>query len=207
MKIFRGLFDRVNIIPIITNHFNTLYNYNLFYNENRRVITKQDKFLFILFPILVSTILLFGFNLRFDKDKISLLVTSLSIFTGLMLSLLVLIFDIGRKEKDILNSLPVDEIVKKKASGKKITLIREIFSNVLYSVLVSAFCIIFCYLTQLKRVDVVYSMIPNNVYFFIKTIYIYLTHLTALFLIIQFFLVLLMIFKRFKLLFDLEFED
>jgi len=205
MKFLSKLLDRVNIWPIVNSHFDTFYDYNKLYNEGIRKIPVYDFILFLVLPTLSSLMFIFLFKFNFDKDKINLLVTSLTIFTGLLLSLLVLLFDLGRKEKETFSTIPIDQIQKHNLSKNKITLVGEVFSNVLYSILTSALAILFCLLTQMSRVSIIYDNVPLQVYLILKFILLKALSFVALFLLFQFFLSLLMIIKRFKILYDLGF--
>ena len=55
-------------------------------------------FLFFILPTVLSSLLIF-FNLYLDKDAVNLFVTVFSIFVGLLLNLLLLVFDIHQKTK------------------------------------------------------------------------------------------------------------
>lgn len=148
----------------------------------------------------------FFLGVRFNKDSINLLITSLSILIGLLLSLLVLLFDLGKKEKENLVDTSANDKIKYKFQSDKVGLVKEVFSNVLFSVLLSIFTIVFCLLTQISRIDFIYELLPSLIYECMKWLFLIIIHFISFFLLVQFILTLLMILKRFKILFDLEFK-
>lgn len=152
-RFLKSVFSRVNIWPIISGHLSSFYDNNILVNENRKVIPFTDVVLFLGVPGLLSVFLIGIFKISFDKDIINILITSLSIFIGLLLSLLVLLFDLGRKENEHLHKLPADPVAPVDKAKKKVILIREVFSQVLFSIVLSAGAILSTMSTQIIRFD------------------------------------------------------
>ena len=73
------------------------------------------------------------------------------------------------------------------------------------AIVVSAFSILFSFFTQLNRINFIYDTIRVDVYELFKSIYEYTITFVVIYLLTQFFITLLMIFMRFKILFDLGF--
>ena len=192
---------------IVSDHLGSFYDNNILTNEKRKVIPLTDIVLFLVFPGVLSALLIGFFRISFDKDVIDILITSFSIFLGLLLSLLVLVFDLGRKENQSLISADPEKIKLIEKIKDKIKLVREIFSNVLFTILLAGVAIICALATQLIKLDS-NIVLPTSVIFdSITLVYFYLSHFLSLFLIIEFIISLLMILKRFKILFEIEFKS
>lgn len=207
IKFIKSIFKRINVWPIVSDHLGSFYDHNILTNENRKVIPRTDIFLFLGLPTVLSGIIVGLFHISFDKDIINIIITSLSIFLGLLLSLLVLVFDLGRKENE---SLIVTDPTKTQLISKtkhKIKLVREIFSNVLFTILLASVAIICALATQLIKLDSDIVLPTSVIFDSITLVYFYLSHFLSLFLIIEFMISLLMILKRFKILFEIEFKS
>lgn len=113
---------KVNISGIIRGHIQTLTN------ADSEIISRLDIFTFYLLPLALSiTALIFGFNL--NRELVSLLVNFGSIFTALLLSVLVLVYDQECKlnEKGDTDSLYT---VRKE-------LLHHLYYNISYSIICS----------------------------------------------------------------------
>lgn len=114
---------KINVWKVIVSHFKTLVNHN----------TKKpgfdDWFIFLLIPLIAA-----GLLVCFEKDvstnTVNLVVTSLSIFVGLLINVLVLIFSLLQKEKD---------------SRLKIIVLKETIVNITYVIIISVVTMIFCF--------------------------------------------------------------
>jgi|LDZT01.1.fsa_nt_gi hypothetical protein len=119
------MIEKINISRIIKDHINTLKDY-----ETGKYYF-WDFVLFFITPLIVSIILI-KYHIIIDKDMANALITSLSIFAALLFNLLLLIYDITRKE------------VKREAARNnkvKTDLLKQIFCNISFSILVSVFAI------------------------------------------------------------------
>ena len=85
------MFKKINVIEIVEKHLSTLKNHR----TNK--IHIPDVILFVLIPLFLSLALIYFRNLL-NKDMANILVTSFSIFAGLLLNLLLLVFDLVDKE-------------------------------------------------------------------------------------------------------------
>lgn len=122
------MFNKINILQIIKDHFATLRDYG---TKKQRV---SDYLLFIGIPLLLSLVAWF-LKLRLVNDIINILITSLSIFAALLLNLLLLIFDIVRKNERNIDGSNNNE--------RKLEFLKEIYSNISYSILISILTLIF----------------------------------------------------------------
>lgn len=125
--------SKINIKGIITGHFNTLRD-----NQGRRSIA--DLLTFVILPVgFAITSLLVGFNL--NKDLSSLLVNFGSIFTALLLSVLVLVYD---QESKLEEKKAKDAFYEDKKQ-----LLHQLYYNISYSILCSMALVLFCFVHSL----------------------------------------------------------
>lgn len=119
--------SKINVIYIIKKHYSTLEN------ENGN-ISKSDITTFIISPLVMAIVsLIFSFNL--SKETTSLLVNFGSIFTALLLSVLVLVYDQEKK----LDSNDKDDFYRIKKS-----ISQELNHNISYSIICSMFLVFLC---------------------------------------------------------------
>jgi len=168
------MFSKINVLSIITDQFDTLRN-----NDTNK-ISKRDIALFIFGPVIVSIIFCY-FHISLSENLVNILIAAFSIFVGLLLNLLMLVYDIVNKNYEAAN-------VKKTELRRKF--LKQIFSNISYTVFISIIIVLSLLLT-----------FPDN--FFIKSI----STLISVFLMTQFLLLLLMILKRVHILLSKEFSE
>lgn len=126
---------KVNVKDIIKGHFKTLVD------ARTSKISRVDLFTFCLLPIFFGVVsLLLGFDL--NKEIVSLLVNFGAIFTALLLSVLVLVYDQENKIDNCGN-----DILKK----QKKELLRQLYYNICYSVLTSLLLVALSFLHQLSE--------------------------------------------------------
>jgi hypothetical protein len=170
--------SKINILGIITGHFNTLRE-----ADGKRSV--PDFITFIILPITLSIIsIIFSFNL--NNELSSLLVNFGSIFTALLLSVLVLVYDQESKLED-----------KKETVGlydEKKELLSQLYYNISYSILCSLALVVLCFLhAVLLNVETVFTISQFTIT--IKYDIYLLTPLVVL-VISNLFLNILMIVKR-----------
>ncbi|AIS31116.1 hypothetical protein MB9_2103 [Methanobacterium formicicum] len=142
---------------IIKQHIDTLYD-----NRDDK-ISKWDILFFFIFPLILAVGLIY-FNKELKSSADSLLV-SLSIFTPLLLSLLVLIYDMGQKA--------VDKEQKSQFYGNYdsyMVKLREITANISFSILISIIVIVFLVVYSLNLGDNWYwkSFLNGAIYYFVS---------------------------------------
>ena len=123
--------SKVNIKEIVCGHIKTLSV------AGETKASFVDITTFIITPIALAILsLCLSFNL--DKDLNSLLVNFGAIFTALLLSVLVLVYDQENK------------IESNKGSGElykvKIVLLQELYYNICYSIIVSVALVVICFI-------------------------------------------------------------
>ena len=121
------MFDKVNITKIVRDHLGTFKDYS------KGRYRKRDFLLFFLGPLIVATWLvkLYG---SLPASLIGVIVTSLSIFTALLLNLLLLAYSITSNSKP-----PHDKHILQMRER----LFHEIFSNIAFAVLVALVIVVF----------------------------------------------------------------
>ncbi|NNP75530.1 hypothetical protein A7P54_03735 [Acinetobacter sp. Ac_3412] len=143
--------SRINLCDIVLGHFRTL-------KQTNNKFGTAELLVFIVIPIVLSISIIFiPLN---SKDIISLLVNLGSIFSALLLSVLVLVFDQEQKLEDR------KEIAEEKGRAidplfttKKI-LLEELYYNISYSVFCSIVLVTLCLVySTVKHVDILHSFI------------------------------------------------
>lgn len=195
------MFNRININNILKKHINTLYDYGAFKLTGKKIIPFSDLFIFLITPILLA-IALYFLGIRVSETYVNILITALSIFIGLLFGLLTMIFDLAKKEKE------TKELLKENYKDEnKYTLVKELFINTAFAIALSIITIISLLLTQFHPQIIIDYLNAFSWYInFAKTI-IFLTNTIATFLVFQFLVTLLMILKRFFLLYLDQFDS
>ena len=172
------MFSKINISQIIKDHFNTLRN------QATHKISGWDIFTFIVFPLIASLVILFIVGFTLDKDASSILITSLSVFSALLFNLLLLIFDIVTREER------ASKIIKD--SPLKGKFLREIYSNISFSILISVICVAILLITLINIKIVWFNQVVSFIVYY---------------LVIQFLLTIFMVLKRVHVLISQEIKD
>lgn len=129
---------KINVSSIFRDHVKTLVNNN----TNRPGF--EDWFLFLIIPILIAITLVVTFH-TIDKDVANTIITILSIFVGLLINVIVLLFDIVRRDEE--------------QKSIKNEVLRETLTNISYTILVGIIGILITLLTFMnyKYVRVIFS--------------------------------------------------
>ncbi len=162
------MFKKINILQIVRNHFATLQN------ANTKKADFDDYLTFLIVPITVSAILIY-FKILLKTDAINIIISTLSILVGLLFNVVVLIFDIIKRDK---------------SNNVKNTVLRQILSNIAFTILLSIVSIILTLFTYFDNCIV-------------KTVF----NAIVYFLLTNFVMTVLMILKRMFHLFHTEIED
>nr|WP_315235442.1 hypothetical protein [uncultured Albidiferax sp.] len=131
------MFAKINPIGMILAHFKTLKNY-----DSGRM-SKSELLLHLIFPALCSYIH-FKWGAPLTEGVVSILVSAASIFAGLMLNLLVLIYTLVYNGKQ--NSAAISNF------SDFLILCKETLSTISYSVLLCIILVVFCFLS-LSTID------------------------------------------------------
>lgn len=194
------LLGRIGITPIFRRHFQTFYNYGRYQFQGDKKVPFADIFTFVLLPLAIS-ILIIWLDPNVIKEFTELITTSLSIFVGLLFSLLTLVFDLAKKEKERL------KVQGESHADKAIfTLTKELFVNIAYSIALSILCMGFVFISRFRPHPLIerikrFEHFETVRYFSLATV-----NVIVCFLLIQFLLTLLMILKRFFIIFNKQIE-
>lgn len=173
--------NKMNISSIITGHYKTLRNFNT------KKISKWDIFVFIILPIFIASLLTF-FKILINDDMINILLTSFSIFAGLLLNLLLLIYSI------------IDRPQWHDTKGQvKKSLVNEIFSNISYSILLSITMVVILIVSKFE-ISKYLSGLVLGILKIVDNFIIY-------FIMVQFILFMFVILKRIHKLLSDEFKN
>lgn len=126
---------KINILVIITDHFNTLRNHT----NNK--LSKLDMLTFFALPLLAVVVIAY-YQYTINKELVSLIVNFASIVTSLLISVLVLIYDQHLK-------IEVNNDVQK----LKKQVLEQLFSNVSFTILMGIITVIFCLILNIFSVD------------------------------------------------------
>ena len=219
----------MSLKSILNGYFNTFYNYAHFEQTGDRKPLKSDYITFIILPLLF-TILIVSFGTRIKVEYFDILVSALSIFVGLLFSLLVLIFELAKKERDVVKDLKkqkqeeieklsreneystiVSDLRKEiKNLDRKVLFLKEIFSQVSFAIIMSLITICSLFLTQASMpnlVEVISRYLNSEVISCIKYWWSFVITIIAIYFLIQFLLSLVLALKRFYSLFNIEFKE
>lgn len=166
--------SKINISQIVFDHLATLRN------ESTGKISATDILMFLLVPLLLAVIS-YWWGWSLSKDATNLVVTAMSIFAGLMINVLVLIYTVA------LNTKPDEETVEEAELEKRF--LCQIFANISFSICTSVLIVVvlsFSYFLEAKAQLVVSSI--------------------ACFLLGNFLLTLLMTLKRLHILLSRRFS-
>ncbi|HHP0451823.1 hypothetical protein [Vibrio harveyi] len=178
--------SKINVCAILTGHVKTLKD-----NSTGKV-SKWDVFTFFIFPIALAVVsVVLGF--KFTGDLISLLVNFGAIFTALLLSVLVLVYDQSSKLKEKeLNTQGRDIAIEAKKA-----LLDQLYYNICYSIIVSVSLVVSCFIEAICRGKTQIIELPLE-----KTISVcvdintYLASPLVVFLTVNLVLTIIMIVKR-----------
>ncbi|MGV0752388.1 hypothetical protein [Empedobacter brevis] len=203
MKWFTKLFDRIELGSIYKLHLNTFSHYEKKQFYNKVEIPFSDKLVFIFIPIFLSFILSIS-GLQFNKDYVDIGLTCLSIFTGLLFTLLAIVLGVINEN----NKIKTDDLLphQRKKYKASIELTNHLFINIAFSLVISIFAIIIILLTQLHPKNFIDILKQIKYYDLLKNIYLYSINFIAFLLIIEFLLLMMMIIKRFTLIFINQLE-
>ena len=156
--------SKIDITNIIKKHIKTLKNIG----DSK--ISKQDMYIFFIFPIFMALFLKININL--DDGKLSILVTIFTIFIGLLFNILAILLAF-----DIEKATDVHKEIHKEFR-------RQILYNISFEIIISIFVLI---ISMIKFIEL---------NFYLN----FLTEFLLYYLFVLFILTLFMVLKRFILL-------
>jgi len=185
------MYRELNIKKVFEGHFMS------FRSKNGK-IGRYEKFSYLYLPILFSIFL--GTLCPLNDGLKNIVSVCISILIGLLFNLLILVLTNINTEKFI-NHSTIDRLFR-------ITLIKETFYNVCFSVVISIITLINLFLIDVLKFssnfnDFLYIIFEKDIDAYFQTI----LQIILYFTFIQTFLVLFMIIKRIEKLFNVEIEQ
>ncbi len=132
--------SKINIWSIVTGHIKTLRD------SSSGKVSVHDYATFYAVPIVIA-ILFSYFGIKLTTDANSLLVNFGAIFTALLLSVLVLVYDQGEKLQGVVDGSRKHNIELKKS------LLDELYFNICYAIVISLLLVFLC---------LVYTFLPDK---------------------------------------------
>lgn len=133
--------SKINVWSIVTGHIKTLRS------ASTNKVSFYDYATFYIAP--AATAILFSFfGIKLTGDANSLLVNFGAIFTALLLSVLVLVYDQGEKLRAVVS----DDSIKHNIDLKK-NLLEQLYFNICYAIVISVFLVFLC---------LVYTFLPDK---------------------------------------------
>lgn len=151
--------EKFNFINIIKKHYSAFYDANIG-DENNRIIDKCSIFLYHFYPLVGLVFIILYWvcktisdtgNFSFDKffinaiignNFISSIITTVAIFTPLLFSTLILMFDMHNEFQNQLSSLTgvnTDETIIVK---NKVIVTNEMFAHICFSIILCIFILL-----------------------------------------------------------------
>ncbi|MBF0271092.1 MAG: hypothetical protein HQL98_03300 [Magnetococcales bacterium] len=161
--------SKIDVRQIFSDHIFTLRH------ASGHKLNLLDLFVFFIVPFILGCFS-FYFEFSFSDSAYTILITAFSVFVGLLINVLVLIYSIFQNFSPVSQS--DDEAVREKKKWERI-LLKEIFSNVSYANLIAILAILIISTTQF--VSLSFPVVFSSVIVFISA---------------NFILTLLMIIKR-----------
>ncbi|MGP0172352.1 hypothetical protein ACSVIJ_10740 [Pseudomonas sp. NCHU5208] len=171
--------SKINVLEIVKGHYLTLKGAS-------GAALLGDYLIFIGLPFIFAALgVVFG--LKLSEAQISLLVTFGAIFTALLLSVLVLVYEQENKAHAYRDAQVDAGKTVSSLFELRIELLRELYLNISYSILIALFLILACFLGSVFSGVKVFGAFSLEVYF--------LTPL-ALFAVSNLMLTIVMVVKR-----------
>ena len=173
------MFTKISVVCIIKDHISTLKS-----NQTNRIYF-PDIFLFFVLPGIMSGLMFYS-GVALNDSLVNALITSFSIFSALLFNLLLLVYDIAGKiaaQSQTTDPLGNQQIVQRRE------LLREIYVNVSFAILISTFIVVILltYFLKPSKCNLIGLNVCNFQWLLASTTY---------YLSIQFLLTLFMILKR-----------
>lgn len=128
MESAKGISSKIDVRSIISDHWATIVNANTGHPDG------ADIFVFMVLPIVFAGLMLYAGALMTDA-VIGGIISGLSIFVGLLFNVLIVIFDIVKRDN---------------YASIKNSLLKQSLTNISFSILASLICIITSVISLIK---------------------------------------------------------
>lgn len=183
------IFPKINIIKIVADHLGTLKS------QLTNKPSLNDWLTFFIVPLVVSILLLIEGHFIKNNDVFNTLITILSILGGFSFNLLGIIFGYRDKIESYVKDNPVKKLY-----------LKEIHTNISFSIVNSMVCIVLLLLTRLNCSSLVIN-ISAPFKLVSVDVYMYVINFFSFFSLTFYFLTLFMVIKRLNILFNHEFKN
>ena len=169
--------NKIDVRILIKAHLDTLI-----YSGEKKKRNYWDILIFFVFPTLVSIYFVFK-GWAINDGAISIFINLGAIFTTLLISVLVMMYDQHQKISDKIDSIEANkDIVYVRKYKNKRSIIEELFANISYSVVISVFVV---------SVSLIYQLLGQ--YHYVSK---FILMPISIFLVINLLLTVLMVIKR-----------
>ena len=131
------MIDKINVSQIIVDHVRTLRS------DATGKVHWSDYLLLLLIPSLVSVLPIY-FQTELKESAVTLLMAAFSIFAGLLINVLVLIYTVAIRLEDSINSSDEDRYRLER------DFIKQIFANVSFSILISVLIVLILFVSSVS---------------------------------------------------------
>lgn len=135
------IFEKIDVFDILTNHFSTLVN------DNTKRPELTDWLTFLIIPVIIASALTY-FKVELTERATNLVITTLSILVGLFFNVVVILFDIIKRDS---------------SKNLKNRLLEQLLTNISYTIFTSLVIIFFTVL----------SFFDNNCWAMVMTFLVY----------------------------------
>lgn len=139
---------KINVSNIIKDHLKTLVN------DNTKRMGFSDILTFVFLPIAIASALV-HFKIYID-NSVNYIISGLAVFTGLLFNVLVIIFDILKRENG-------DQL--------RLRILQQVLSNISFTIFLSLFTIVIVLITTVENLCI--KLIVNWVSIFLLTEFVF----------------------------------
>jgi len=132
------VFTKISVASIVKDHINTLRS------DRTKRIYYPDIILFFVIPAILSFLMIYN-EISLSDGLVNALITSFSIFSALLFNLLLLVYDIAGKNSDDTKTPPSNKVadpLEIRRADQRRELLREIYVNVSFSILISTVSVV-----------------------------------------------------------------
>ena len=157
------IFNKINLGEIVLGHIKTLIN------DNDKKMDFDDIFTFVVIPIIFA-FLMTVFDINIAEEASTIIITALSIFVGLLFNVIVLLFDILKRDN---------------SNKTKNEVLKQLLTNISFTICLSILIILLS-LINLSKIDIIVVIVDGIIYgllaLFFFTLLMVLKRMYALFM-------------------------
>lgn len=152
------MFRKIDVNLIIRDHIKTLVDYAT------GKLMPADIFLFFILPLIIAVLIIWVLKFPVNESSANALITSLSVFSALLFNLLLLIYDIIRKE---------DEKTCRRSRRQAVMreFLRQIYSNISFCIFVAVLCVIILLFAYFDTQSALYYQILSLLVYYLVGVF------------------------------------